>query len=174
MNGPGPRQGQAAPRRATATVSRALLLAGLWLVIDQSTKPGNLVVGALATAAATWVSLWLLPPATGHIRIWALVRLLPRFLRQSLAAGVDVARRALDPRMPLDPGFVTYPVRLPRGSARNAFELISSLLPGSVPTAETDSSIEYHALDVGQPVVEQLAAEEAAYARALVPGRLHG
>ena len=57
--------------------------------------------------------------------------------------------------------------------APNAFELISSLLPGSVPTDEDETSIEYHCLDLGQPVVEQLAAEEQAYAKALVPGRLY-
>jgi multicomponent Na+:H+ antiporter subunit E len=153
---------------------RAVLLFGIWIVVDQSAKPGNLFVGALATIAATWLSLRLLPPAGGHVRIGALVALLPRFLWQSLVAGIDVARRAFSPGLPLDPGFVEYPVGLPRGSARNAFELISSLLPGSVATDEDERTIEYHCLDLGQPVVEQLKAEEQAYARALIPGRLHG
>ena len=108
------------------------------------------------------------------MRIFALLLLLPRFLWQSLVAGVDVARRAFSPSLPLHPGFVDYPVGLPRGSARNAFELISSLLPGSVPTDETEAAIEYHCLDVQQPVVEQLAVEERAHAVALVPGRRHG
>jgi multicomponent Na+:H+ antiporter subunit E len=153
--------------------SRAALLFGLWVVIDQSAKPGNLAVGALATIGATWLSLRLLPPASGRVRFASLIALLPRFLWQSLRAGVDVARRALDPRLPLAPGFIDYLVVLPRGSARNAFELISSLLPGSVPTAESESTIEYHCLDVAQPVAEQLAAEEQVYARSLVPGRLN-
>ena len=153
---------------------RALLFFGLWLVIDQSAKPANLFFGIVATAGATWASLWLLPPATGRVRIGTLLRLLPRFLWQSLVAGVDVARRAFSPSLPLNPGFVDYPVGLPRGSARNAFELISSLLPGSVPTDETEAAIEYHCLDVQQPVVEQLAVEERAHAAALVPGRRHG
>ena len=157
-----------------ALVVRALLYFGLWLVIDQSTKPANLVVGVLATVAATWASLRLLPPATGRVRIGVLVLLLPRFLWQSIVAGVDVARRAFAPTLRLQPGFVDYPVGLPRGSARNAFEAISSLLPGSVPTAETEALIEYHALDTSQPVVQQLAAEEQAYAKALIPGRRHG
>jgi multicomponent Na+:H+ antiporter subunit E len=161
-----------APIAVVAT--RAALLFGIWIVIDQSAKPGNLVVGVLATVAATWLSLKLLPPAGGRVRVGALVALLPRFLWQSLVAGVDVARRAFSPSLPLAPGFVDYPVSLPRGSARNAFELISSLLPGSVPTDEDERSIEYHCLDVEQPVVEQLAAEEQAYAKALIPGRLHG
>jgi multicomponent Na+:H+ antiporter subunit E len=160
--------------RARAGTVRALLFFGLWLVIDQSAKPGNLLFGIAATAGATWTSLWLLPPDTGRVRIGTLLRLLPRFLWNSLVAGVDVARRAFSPSLPLNPGFVDYPVVLPRGSARNAFELISSLLPGSVPTDETEGLIEYHCLDVKQPVVEQLAVEERAHAVALVPGRRHG
>lgn len=160
--------------KARAGTVRALLFFGLWLVIDQSIKPTNLLFGIAATAGATWASLWLLPPATGRVRIGTLLWLLPRFLWQSLVAGVDVARRAFSPSLPLHTGFVDYPVGLPRGSARNAFELISSLLPGSVPTDETEAAIEYHCLDVRQPVVEQLAAEERAHAAALVPGRRHG
>jgi multicomponent Na+:H+ antiporter subunit E len=153
---------------------RAALFFLVWIVVDQSAKPANLAVGALAAAAATWASARLLPTAGGQVRLGALLALLPRFLWQSLMAGVDVARRAFSPRLPLAPGFVEYPVGLPRGSARNAFELISSLMPGSVPTGETETAIEYHCLDVTQPVAEQLAAEERAYAKALVPGRRHG
>ena len=160
--------------RALAGTVRAALFLALWLIIDQSAKPANLLFGLVATAAATWTSLHLLPPATGRVRIFALLRLLPRFLWQSTVAGLDVARRAFSPRMPLSTGFIDYPVGLPRGSARNAFELISSLLPGSVPTNENDTVIEYHCLDVTQPVAEQLAAEERAYAPALVAGRRHG
>jgi multicomponent Na+:H+ antiporter subunit E len=154
--------------------ARALLYFGIWIVVDQSAKPANLAVGVLASAAATWASLKLLPPASGRVRVGVLLMLLPRFLWQSLLAGIDVARRALSPRLPLQPGFVDYPVRLPRGSARNAFEAISSLLPGSVPSDESEESIEYHCLDTRQPVAAQLAAEERAYSKALVPGRRHG
>jgi multicomponent Na+:H+ antiporter subunit E len=157
----------------SVAIVRAALLFGVWIVIDQSFKPGNLLVGGFATVAATALSLWLLPAASGRVRMGALLWLLPRFLWQSLRAGVDVAWRVLQPSMPIHLGFVSYPVGLPRGAARNAFELISSLMPGSVPTDESEHTIEYHVLDTSQPVAEQLAAEEAAYARALIPGRLH-
>jgi multicomponent Na+:H+ antiporter subunit E len=160
---------------STAVVlTRALLYFGVWIVVDQSAKPANLLVGALATIAATWVSLKLLPPAGGRVRLGLLLALLPRFLWQSLLAGVDVARRVFAPRLRLAPGFVDYPVRLPRGPARNAFELISSLMPGSVASGGTETQIEYHCLDSGQPLVEQLAAEERVYAAALLPGGRHG
>ena len=157
-----------------AALIRALLYFGVWVVVDQSAKPANLAVGVLAALAATWASLKLLPPVSGRVRLAALLALLPRFAWQSLVAGWDVARRAFAPGMPLQPGFVDYTPGLPRGSARLAFEVISSLLPGSVPTGESETRIEYHALDTRQPVAGQLATAEREYAKALIPGRRHG
>jgi multicomponent Na+:H+ antiporter subunit E len=160
--------------RNAVLAQRALLYFGVWVVVDQSAKPANLVVGVLASLAAAWVSLRLLPPQRGRVRLGRLLLLLPRFLWQSLVAGLDVARRAFSAGLDLQPGFVEYRTQLPRGTARNAFELIASLMPGSVPTDETQGTIEFHCLDTRQPVVEQLAAEERAYARALQPGPHHG
>jgi len=157
-----------------ALAVRALLYFGVWIIIDQSAKPANLLVGLLASAAAAWVSVKLLSPASGRVHIGRLLLLLPRFLWQSLIAGIDVARRAFALRPRLQPGFVDYPTGLPRGAARNAFELIASLMPGSVPSDETQDTIEFHCLDTRQPVVEQLAAAERAYARALQPGPRDG
>jgi len=156
-----------------AAIVRGAGFLGLWVVLI-GLDPVDLAVGVFAAAAATWTSLRLLPPEAGRVRFAVLVALLPRFLWQSVVAGVDVARRAFHPRMPLQPDFVAYPVNLPRGQARNAFETITSLLPGTVPCGEDAQTIIYHCLDVGQPVVEQLAADERAYGRALVPGRGHG
>jgi multicomponent Na+:H+ antiporter subunit E len=98
----------------------------------------------------------------------ALAGLALRFLYQSVVAGADVARRALDPRLPLHPGFAAYPVGFPPGPARNTFATLTSLLPGTVPAGDEDGKLVYHCLDVDQPVLSQLAAEEAALARALV------
>jgi len=171
-------QREAAPLNAAGSVRvlavRVLLYFFVWIVIDQSAKPANLVVGVLAAGAAAWVSLKLLPPQRGRVRIGLLLLLLPRFLWQSLVAGVDVARRAFAPRPDLLPDFVAYRTALPPGPARNAFELIASLMPGSVASDERAASIEFHVLDKRQPVAEQLAAEETVYARALLPGRRDG
>lgn len=154
-------------------IARGAGFLALWVVLI-GLDPVDLAVGVFAAGAATWTSLRLLPPAAGRVRFAVLVALLPRFLWQSVLAGFDVARRAFHPRMPLKPDFVAYPVKLPRGQARNAFETITSLLPGTIPCDEDAHTIVYHCLDVGQPVVEQLADDERAYGRALVPGRRHG
>jgi multicomponent Na+:H+ antiporter subunit E len=89
----------------------------------------------------------------------------------SVVAGLDVARRALSPSMTLHPGFITDPVELPRGPLRTWFASITSLMPGTVPVADERDALVYHCLDVSQPVVEQLKAEEAAWAPALRSAR---
>ena len=144
---------------------RALGFLVLWVVVTGS-NPADLVAGAVAALAASWASLHLLRPGTSRMRPTALIRLVLRFLRQSVVAGVDVALKALDPRLPIDPGFVLYPVRLPPGPGRNLFTALMSLLPGTVPTGSADGGgLLIHCLDVGQPVAAQLAEEETVFAR---------
>ena len=142
------------------------MLFGLWLVLGGA-GPGNLAAGAVTAVAATWMSVRLLPPGTSRPSLKALAGLVLHFLRQSVIAGADVAWRALDPRLPLKPGFVPYQVLSLSGGARNVFAMLTSLLPGTVPIGEEDGRFVYHCLDVDQPVVSELAAEEAALSRAL-------
>jgi multicomponent Na+:H+ antiporter subunit E len=138
----------------------------LWLVLAGANL-GDLPAAAGAVAAATWTSLRLLEPSASRRSPLAIVQLALLFLYNSIIAGADVARRAIDPRLPLRPGFVAYPTRLARGVRRNVFTTLTSLLPGTVPTGEDNEQLFYHCLDVGQPVVAELAAEEAALVRAL-------
>jgi multicomponent Na+:H+ antiporter subunit E len=139
---------------------------GFWVVLI-GTAPADVAAGVVPAALATWASVWLLPPGAWRVRPLALLAFAPRFIWESLVAGGDVARRALDPRLPIRPGFLRYPMRLPRGPARNAFTAISSLLPGTVPAGDDGESVLYHCLDMEQPVMQQLAADEAALAPAL-------
>ena len=145
----------------------------LWMLLMQSLKPGDLVMGLFACAGATWVSLRLLPPSFGGLRFGSLLALLPHFLWESVLAGVDVARRALHPGLPLHPGFVTCPLGFPPGFARNTFATITSLMPGTVAADEAEGMLVYHCLDTTAPVVEQIWKEERLLARALVARRRH-
>lgn len=162
-----------APSRTATALVRGLMLLVLWLLLMPSLKPADLAVGLVAVGAATFTSLRLLPPEAGHLRLGALFGFLPHFLWQSVLAGVDVARRALSPRMTLNPGFIVYRVGFQPGLARNEFTSITSLLPGSVPVADSEHEIVYHCLDIGEPVAEQMAAEEKRLRKALVAGERH-
>ena len=169
----GDRSGAVAPSRMLTGWIRGALFFALWMVLLQSVAPLDLVVGLVAAFLATRASLYLLPPEGGRIRLLALVALVPRFCWQSLLAGIDVARRAFAPSMPLSTGFVEYRTGFPRGHARNNFATITSLMPGTVPCGDGPDTIEFHCLDTGQPVAEQMADEERRLARALQPEERH-
>ena len=140
-------------------VSRTAVFLGFWVLLSGA-DVANLPVGFLAAALATWASLRLIPPGVWRLQPLALAGLALRFVRQAIVAGVDVAWRAFDPRLPLRPGFVSYRVRCPDGPARSTFCTLASLLPGTVPCGVENGALVYHCLDIGQPVAAQLAAEE--------------
>lgn len=159
---------------AWVAVARGSAFLALWLVLMQSVKPADLAVGLLGTVAATWASVRLLPPSAGRLRASRMLVLLPRLLWQSVVAGFDVARRALDPRMPLRPGIARVPLDFPEGHTRSIFAGISSLMPGTVACGQDDGELIYHCLDLDQPVVEQLQGEGRRLATTLVAGERHG
>ena len=149
------------PGTLGTAISRAAGFFGFWLVLTGA-DAGDLAAGLVAAVAATWASLRLMPAQQWTLRPIKLAGFFLHFLRQSIAAGIDVAWLALDPRLRLRPGFVVYQAQLPPGTKRNAFCAIMSLLPGTLPCGLVeDNGLTIHCLDVTQPVVEQLAAEEA-------------
>lgn len=158
------------PHRPHAFAARSLLLFGLWLLLlePDSLAPAAVgvdwLVGALAAAAAALLSLRLLPPAPRGPRAWPLVRYLLRFSMQSLLGGLDVARRALDPRLPLDPGLFAQPTAL-RGATRRAlFGALTSHVPGTLAVDLDDPErLLYHSLDQGQDAARGLTADEALF-----------
>jgi multicomponent Na+:H+ antiporter subunit E len=131
-----------------------------WIVLA-GTSMKDMVAGAGAAAAASWLSLRLLPPGELAIKPLKIAGLLMRFLWQSVAAGLTVARMALSPVLPLRPGIVRFDATLPEGTRRQAFTTFASLLPGTLPLGpDSEGGITVHCLDERQPVAAQLAEEE--------------
>ena len=120
-----------------------------------------------AVAGAAWTSLALLPAQGAWLRLGALATFAVSFFRGSVVSGLDVARRALRPELDLRPGFVTAPLRLPPGNARNAFTALASLMPGTLPVGTDEESLLVHGLDVTQPIAKDLAKEEELFLRVL-------
>ena len=150
-----------------SAISRAAGFFAFWLVLTGA-DAGDLAAGLVAAVAATWASLRLMPAQPWSLRPIKLAEFALHFLRQSIVAGIDVALRALDPRLPLRPGLVVYPARLPPDTRLDTFCAIMSLLPGTLPCGPAEGNdLTIHCLDVTQPVVEQLAAEEALCMQAL-------
>ena len=155
----------AAPRSRTraAALGRGATYLVVWMVIAGG-DADDILPGLGAAALATWASLRLMPPDPlgGSVRWLEALSLFARFVRVSVLAGLDVARRALAPRMRLAPGYVNYRPQLPPSDARSLFQAMTSQMPGTIPSGtEPSGSIAYHCLDASQPVAEQLAEEES-------------
>lgn len=152
---------------------RAALLALLWWVLTEG-DPAGWWFGTPVVALATLASLALLPPAASRWRWRGALRFIAFFLWQSWRGGVDVAWRALDPRLPLDPQVLQYPLRLPAGLVRVLLVNTVSLLPGTLSADLRGDSLRVHALAGGPQVWQSLQRVEVAVAGlfglALPPG----
>jgi multicomponent Na+:H+ antiporter subunit E len=138
----------------------------IWLIIA-NWKIADFPVGVAASALALWISLILIPGGDVSLRLVPLAVLAFRSLSFSIIAGVDVARRALLPRLDLNPGFVAVPLTLQPGTSRNAFLVHQSLQPGTLPAGVEGDQLQVHCLDTSQPVIESVAADEALLKKAI-------
>jgi multicomponent Na+:H+ antiporter subunit E len=147
-------------RPAIATLRRlglaALAFALIWLTLVRGPAGAAgldaWVAGVLAVGAALWTLHRGAPPAGATLRWTHLPALVALFLWQSLAGGVDVARRVLSPRMPLQPGLVVLRLALPDEGARVLLALLVSLMPGTLAARLEGSTLTLHALDLRLPV----------------------
>ena len=115
--------------------------------------------GLLAAGLACWASLRLLPP--GMLPV-PRARLLGRVSRQVVLGGIDIAARAFNPRLPLQPGLVTYAPAQPEGAGRDLLGALASLSPGALPAGlDEQDRLVIHALDTRQDVAGDLAGTEA-------------
>ncbi|NEW86959.1 hypothetical protein DU475_06740 [Rhodopseudomonas sp. WA056] len=140
-------------------LKRFVLLGALWLALT-SNDPAAWPIGIVTAAAVTMLSLRLLPAAGRRVRLATLIALAPGFLTGSLRGGIDVARRAFDPRLPLSPGWLAYLVRLPSGAPRAALGGELSLMPGTLTAGEDGRALYVHCLDLDQPHDQAIATEE--------------
>jgi multicomponent Na+:H+ antiporter subunit E len=155
-----------APFTMKAFSARFVFFLSVWLMIG-GWNPEDLPVGLIASALALWISLSLLPPTLFRLHPAALVRLILRFLSSSIIAGVDVARRALQPQLDLRPGFVDVLLTLSPGAARSAFLVYQSLQPGTSPTSAEGEELQMHCLDISQPIAAAVVADEALFKKAI-------
>jgi len=143
---------------------RAGLFLGLWLVLT-GFEPSGLIFGAVSTIAATALSARLFPKSR-RMALWRASPMLPSFLWNALLGGLDVARRSLDPRLPLAPGWRTIPCSLPSGG-RFLIGSEFSLMPGTLIAGCRRGDYLVHLLDKNQPIADSIARAERRLSRAM-------
>lgn len=155
-----------AASRVFPAARRLVLFAAIWIIL---TGGEALLLGAPAVSAACWFSFRLLPPVR-PLRLSRVIAMGPGFLRRSLLGGLDVARRALTPRMPLNPGWIGVDVDLPEGG-RVALGGELSLMPGTLVAGSDGRRLLVHVLDRDQDVERMVRQEASRLGRALATGK---
>lgn len=135
----------------TTILARFVLFAAFWLVLTGG-APGAWIAGALACLAAAVLSARLLPGRLRRIRLRPALGLAGYFARESLRGGIDVAWRALHPRLPVQPGWVRQPLHVAPGAQRLLLADLLSLMPGTLAAGDDRAGdLLLHCLDTRQP-----------------------
>lgn len=142
-----------------------LLISLLWLPVYALlwwllTGGSGWYLGIPTILLAVWLSrtLSLIPWVIRPARLPALLGL---FFRELFAGGWDVARRALHPRMPLDPAWVQYPLTTTDEDVRLLLSGIIGLMPGTLATAIDGDCLTLHVLDRDMPWESNIARLES-------------
>jgi multicomponent Na+:H+ antiporter subunit E len=149
---------QSYSQRARRLVLNAVLFGFLWWILaeGQWTEP---VVAVLCIAIAVMTAQRLWPSGGWRLHARGILPFAVFFVWHAVHGGVDVARRAMQPRMQLEPGFLTFPLRLSE-SQTVVFIWTLSLLPGTASVQITEGELEIHVLDRRMPVLETMEALE--------------
>ena len=132
----------------------------------------ELIVGALISLILTIVIAkyvnyridWKLP----YRLLVLLFVYLPVFIWQLLLANLDVARRVLSPKIPLNPGFVKMKSELTGDFAKLMLANSITLTPGTLSVDVNEDDFYIHTVDVkGQTEAEQKAALQGPFERIL-------
>ena len=128
-----------------------VLLTALWLFLAGSLDTQELIVGA---ATALLLSILF----AGRLRVLADFRWTPAavlhgflyfwvFLWALLRSNLDVARRVLDPRLPIQPGIVRVRTKLKSRLGRLALANSITLTPGTLTVETHDDTFYIHWID---------------------------
>jgi multicomponent K+:H+ antiporter subunit E len=131
----------------------SLLLAIVWLLLNQSASAGNFVLGVLFAVTIPLVLAPLRPVRLRLRKPGVALRLLGVFLYDVVMSNIEVARRVLGPEAAIRPGFVWIPLKLTEPHAIATLAAIITLTPGTLSADLTEDRrhLLVHAFNVDEP-----------------------
>ena len=146
------------PYLATSSLLfRTLLFSFIWWILSAG-EITSWYLGVPVVVLAVYVSSKLIPRMS--LNWFACFRFIPFFVLRSLQGGIDVACRAFDPRLPITPNLIEYPLQIPAGVARVVMINTVSLLPGTLSADLHKNVLCVHILDNKNDVATDLVAIE--------------
>lgn len=144
------------PGASVGTVWVFAILVLIWWVLD---GPHNLMVGLVAAALGSGMFLALRSRRSYSLQIIELPRFVAYFIIESFRGGMDIALRALNPRLPIHPHLFDHPIVLPAGPPKALLIGVISLLPGTLSADLSDDGtlVRVHAINEDpEPAIEEL------------------
>lgn len=129
--------------------SLAAMLFALWLLLSGHYEPLLLGFGLASTAFVVWIARRMeVVDREGHPAHLgpAIVTYWPWLLLEILKSNLDVARRILDPRLPISPTLVRIRALQRTELGQVVFANSITLTPGTVSVELADGFVEVHAL----------------------------
>ena len=136
-------------------IRRILIFGFVWAVLTGGALDSWLI-GIPSILLALFVNAYLPPLSSFKISPKGAIFFLFYFATHSFLAGVDVVKRAVQPKIPLDPGLMEYQVRLTSEFAVILFLNTISLFPGTFSLRLSHGHILVHVLDQSEPAFEKL------------------
>jgi multicomponent Na+:H+ antiporter subunit E len=151
--------------RIPSVFLRILIFLLIWWVITDGAL-ASWWIGLPAVLLAVIISVILVPTTT--INWYELFKFIPYFIIRSFVGGVDVAMRALHPKLPIVPALIEYPLRLPIGLPQVFFINMVSLLPGTLIADSHGDTLEVHILDETSGFIDEIRSVEQSIAKIFV------
>ncbi|CAH1651314.1 MAG: Na+/H+ antiporter subunit E [Chelatococcus sp.] len=128
----------------------SLLLLVMWLILNQSVSPGQILIGGICALLGPLVLTRLDVPPLRLRRPWAMLRLIGRTLVDIVRSNMNVARAILNPKPTRRAGFVAIPLALrsPYGFATLACILTATPGTAWVSLDPADGTLIIHVLDL--------------------------
>jgi len=135
----------------------------IWLILTQSFNPQELFTGIIVSAIIALIS----PSIAGErVRNWFnikryyyLVVYLFYFIWQMIKSNIDVAKRVINPKLPINPGIVKVKTKLKSRSGKLALANSITLTPGTLTVDIVDQYIYIHWIDVKFTDIEKTTKE---------------
>ncbi len=145
--------------KSRAILLRTFIFALLWLALTGGAE-GAWIYGAVAAVAAGALSLGLYPADRQGVQIWRAALFAPTLLARGFLGGLDVARRAIDPRLPIQPGWIRFRLGNRNDEANALLGGVISVLPGTLSAGPQDGQMDVHVLNSSGFDLAELATEE--------------
>lgn len=130
-----------------------LVIAGVWMFLQQTLAWENFVVGFLIGSLIMFFAVRRLDAPFYLRRIVAFVKLAVVFALEVVRSGIRVSYLLLHPNLPVSPGLVAVPLDVTSDEAITVFAGMITMAPGSISVELSDDRkyLFVHALEADDP-----------------------